>query len=49
MFPYNTPQACKLWEKLRLPLILEKFESGVLVVKSRSHSDQEVCAATQHV
>jgi ESCRT-II complex subunit VPS36 len=42
-------QACGLWSALRVDLRLRRFDSGVLVVQSRAHSDEQaraVCACT---
>ncbi|CAN4111327.1 unnamed protein product [Withania somnifera] len=34
--------ACSLWEKFDVPVMLRKFDSGVMVIQSKSHSDDEV-------
>ncbi|CAO2833072.1 unnamed protein product [Amaranthus hypochondriacus] len=40
--PDDLLQACTLWEKLDVPMILRKFDSGVMVIQSKSHSDDEI-------
>ncbi|KAK9698435.1 hypothetical protein RND81_08G104100 [Saponaria officinalis] len=40
--PDDLLQACTLWEKLDVPVMLRKFDSGVMVIQSKSHSDEEV-------
>lgn len=40
--PDDLLQACTLWEKLDVPVMLRKFDSGVMVVQSKSHRDEEV-------
>ncbi|KAL9239950.1 hypothetical protein vseg_014221 [Gypsophila vaccaria] len=40
--PDDLLQACTLWEKLDVPIMLRKFDSGVMVIQSKSHSDEEV-------
>lgn len=40
--PDDLLQACTLWEKLDVPVMLRKFDSGVMVVQSKSHHDDEV-------
>ncbi|KAG6598658.1 Vacuolar protein sorting-associated protein 36, partial [Cucurbita argyrosperma subsp. sororia] len=36
--------ACSLWEKIDVPVMLRKFDSGVMVIQSKSYSDDEVLA-----
>ncbi|XP_020583943.1 vacuolar protein sorting-associated protein 36 [Phalaenopsis equestris] len=40
--PEDLLQACALWEKYEVPVMLRKFDSGVMVIQSKAHSDQEV-------
>ncbi|KAL2943009.1 Vacuolar protein sorting-associated protein 36 [Bienertia sinuspersici] len=40
--PDDLLQACSLWEKLDVPIMLRKFDSGVMVIQSKSQSDEEV-------
>ncbi|XP_021773399.1 vacuolar protein sorting-associated protein 36-like isoform X2 [Chenopodium quinoa] len=40
--PDDLLQACTLWEKLDVPIMLRKFDSGVMVIQSKSQSDEEV-------
>lgn len=42
--PEDLLQACSLWEKFDVPVMLRKFESGVVVIQSKAHSDEEVFA-----
>ncbi|XP_042515959.1 vacuolar protein sorting-associated protein 36 [Macadamia integrifolia] len=42
--PEDLLQACALWEKFDVSVILRKFESGVMVIQNKSHSDEEVFA-----
>ncbi|KAL1558863.1 Vacuolar protein-sorting-associated protein 36, variant 2 [Salvia divinorum] len=42
--PDDLLQACSLWEKFDVPVMLRKFDSGVMVIQSKSHSDEEVFA-----
>ncbi|GAB4836195.1 Vacuolar protein-sorting-associated protein 36 [Ancistrocladus abbreviatus] len=42
--PDDLLQACSLWEKFDVPVMLRKFESGVMVIQNKSHSDDEVFA-----
>ncbi|KAL8162070.1 hypothetical protein V2J09_013559 [Rumex salicifolius] len=42
--PDDLLQACSLWEKFDVPVLLRKFDSGVMVIQNRSHSDEEVYA-----
>ncbi|KAL6548796.1 Vacuolar protein-sorting-associated protein 36 [Orobanche gracilis] len=40
--PDDLLQACSLWEKFDVSFMLRKFDSGVMVIQSRTHSDEEV-------
>ncbi|KAI9077457.1 hypothetical protein K1719_040576 [Acacia pycnantha] len=40
--PDDLLQACMLWEKFDVPVLLRKFDSGVMVIQNKSHSDEEV-------
>ncbi|KAF7836301.1 vacuolar protein sorting-associated protein 36 [Senna tora] len=40
--PDDLLQACSLWEKFDVPVLLRKFDSGVMVIQNKSHSDEEV-------
>ncbi|AET02615.1 vacuolar protein sorting-associated protein 36 [Medicago truncatula] len=40
--PDDLLQACSLWEKFDVPIVLRKFDSGVMVIQNKSHSDEEV-------
>ncbi|KAG0465083.1 hypothetical protein HPP92_019247 [Vanilla planifolia] len=42
--PEDLLQACVLWEKYEVPVMLRKFDSGVMVIQSKAHSDEEVFA-----
>ncbi|KAK3004140.1 hypothetical protein RJ639_019167 [Escallonia herrerae] len=42
--PDDLLQACTLWEKLDVPVMLRKFDSGVMVIQNKSNSDDEVFA-----
>ncbi|KAG4131949.1 hypothetical protein ERO13_D09G246700v2 [Gossypium hirsutum] len=42
--PDDMLQACSLWEKFDVPVMLWKFDSGVMVIQNKSHSDEEVFA-----
>lgn len=42
--PEDLLQACSLWEKFDVPVMLRKFDSGVKVIQTKSHSDDEVFA-----
>ncbi|XVE68496.1 hypothetical protein DITRI_Ditri09bG0072600 [Diplodiscus trichospermus] len=42
--PDDMLQACSLWEKFDVPVMLRKFDSGVMVIQNKSHSDEEVFA-----
>ncbi|XP_012574305.1 vacuolar protein sorting-associated protein 36 [Cicer arietinum] len=40
--PDDLLQACSLWEKFDVPIVLRKFDSGVMVIQNKSQSDEEV-------
>ncbi|KAJ8774340.1 hypothetical protein K2173_011589 [Erythroxylum novogranatense] len=42
--PEDLQRACSLWEKFDVPVMLRKFDSGVMVIQSKAHSDEEVFA-----
>ncbi|KAI4323670.1 hypothetical protein L6164_023257 [Bauhinia variegata] len=42
--PDDLLQACSLWEKFDVPVVLRKFDSGVMVIQNKSHSDEQVFA-----
>ncbi|XP_027107328.1 vacuolar protein sorting-associated protein 36 isoform X2 [Coffea arabica] len=42
--PDDLLQACSLWEKFDVPVMLRKFDSGVMVIQNKAHSDDEVFA-----
>ncbi|CAI0442302.1 unnamed protein product [Linum tenue] len=42
--PEDLLQACSLWEKFDVPVMLRKFDSGVMVIQNKAHSDEEVFA-----
>ncbi|KAI4323678.1 hypothetical protein L6164_023266 [Bauhinia variegata] len=42
--PDDLLQACSLWEKFDVPVVLGKFDSGVMVIQKKSHSDEQVFA-----
>ncbi|KAK3228693.1 hypothetical protein Dsin_000574 [Dipteronia sinensis] len=42
--PEDLFQACSLWEKFDVPVMLRKFDSGVMVIQNKAHSDEEVFA-----
>jgi len=44
--PDDLVNACKMFEPLKLPLRMRRFESGVLVVQSLSHSEEAVISDT---
>ncbi|KAM1750937.1 hypothetical protein ACFX11_009112 [Malus domestica] len=41
--PEDMLQACSLWEKFDVPVMLQKFDSGVMVIQNKSHSQEENC------
>ncbi|KAH7653986.1 ESCRT-II complex subunit VPS36 protein [Dioscorea alata] len=42
--PEDLLQACAIWEKFDVPIMLRKFDSGVMVIQNKAHSDEEVLA-----
>ncbi|GFY94761.1 EAP30/Vps36 family protein [Actinidia rufa] len=40
--PEDLLQACSLWEKFDVPVMLRKFDSGVMVIQSKSYRDEEL-------
>lgn len=42
--PDDLLQACTLWEKFDVPVMLRKFDSGVMVIQSKARRDEEVFA-----
>ncbi|CAM8892093.1 unnamed protein product [Rhodiola kirilowii] len=42
--PEDLLRACSIWEKFDVPIMLRKFDSGVMVIQSKSYSDEEVFA-----
>ncbi|KAH7548398.1 hypothetical protein JRO89_XS14G0118500 [Xanthoceras sorbifolium] len=40
--PEDLLLACSLWEKFDVPVMLRKFDSGVMVIQNKAHSDEEV-------
>ncbi|KAL3631642.1 Vacuolar protein-sorting-associated protein 36 [Castilleja foliolosa] len=40
--PDDLLQACSLWEKFDVSVMLRKFDSGVMVIQNKTHSDDEV-------
>lgn len=40
--PDDLLQACSLWEKFDVPVMVRKFDSGVMVVQNKSNSDEEI-------
>ncbi|MQM19410.1 hypothetical protein Taro_052414 [Colocasia esculenta] len=40
--PEDLLQACALWDKLDVPVMLRKFDSGVMVIQNKTHSDEEI-------
>ncbi|EMS51202.1 hypothetical protein TRIUR3_25664 [Triticum urartu] len=47
--PEDLLQACSLWEKFDVPVMLRKFDSGVKVIQTKTHSDDEVSSAGMSV
>lgn len=47
--PEDLLQACSLWEKFDVPVMLRKFDSGVKVIQNKSHSDEEVFARIKNL
>ncbi|KAG8363753.1 hypothetical protein BUALT_Bualt19G0055000 [Buddleja alternifolia] len=46
--PDDLLQACSLWEKFDVSVMLRKFDSGVMVIQSKTHSDDEGCSQQKH-
>ena len=44
--PEDLLRACKMLESLNLPLVLRKFDTGVMVLQLSSHSDEAIVEAT---
>lgn len=42
--PEDLLRACSIWETFDVPVMLRKFDSGVVVIQTKSHSDEEVFA-----
>jgi ESCRT-II complex subunit VPS36 len=42
--PDDLLQACSIWDKINAPVRLRRFESGVLIVQAKGHSDEEIFA-----
>ncbi|WOL18043.1 vacuolar protein sorting-associated protein 36 isoform X2 [Canna indica] len=42
--PEDLLQACTLWKKFDVPVMLRKFDSGVMVIQSKAQRDEEVFA-----
>jgi len=42
--PYDLIQSTKLFQKLKIPLSLRSFSSGVLVIQSAYHDEDTICA-----
>lgn len=40
--PEDLLRACTLWGKIDVPVVLRRFDSGVMVIQSKSQSDEEV-------
>ncbi|CAA7406137.1 unnamed protein product [Spirodela intermedia] len=40
--PDDLLQACALWEKIDVSVMLRRFDSGVMVIQDKVHSDKEV-------
>ncbi|KAK1280976.1 Vacuolar protein sorting-associated protein 36 [Acorus gramineus] len=40
--PEDMLRACSIWEKFDVPVMLRKFDSGVMVIQNKTHSDEEV-------
>ncbi|XP_077226438.1 EAP30/Vps36 family protein isoform X2 [Tasmannia lanceolata] len=40
--PEDLLQACAIWEKFDVPVMLRKFDSGVMVIQNKTQSDEEV-------
>jgi hypothetical protein len=42
--PDDLLQACSIWDQINAPVRLRRFESGVLIVQAKGHSDEEIFA-----
>ncbi|KAK4743040.1 hypothetical protein SAY87_001041 [Trapa incisa] len=42
--PEDLLRACSLWDKFDVPVMLRKFDSGVMVIQNKSYRDEEVFA-----
>lgn len=42
--PEDLLQACAIWEKIDVPVMFRRFDSGVIVIQSKSKNDDEVFA-----
>ncbi|PKA50525.1 Vacuolar protein sorting-associated protein 36 [Apostasia shenzhenica] len=40
--PEDLLQACAIWEKYEVPVMLRKFDSGVMVIQNKAQSDEEI-------
>ncbi|KAL2642752.1 hypothetical protein R1flu_010339 [Riccia fluitans] len=40
--PEDLLQACSIWASVDVPVAMRRFESGVVVIQSKSHNDEEV-------
>lgn len=47
--PEDLLQACALWEKIDVPVMIRKFDSGVMVIQNKTHSDEEVFARIKSI
>eukprot|EP00899_Mesostigma_viride_P021446 jgi/Mesvir1/29302/Mv01564-RA.1 len=47
--PEDLVKACEMWSSLEVPFQLRRFDSGVLVVQAKSHSDDQVCEVLSRV
>eukprot|EP00898_Chlorokybus_atmophyticus_P007091 jgi/Chlat1/7383/Chrsp6S07420 len=45
--PEDLVQACRVWESINVHLRLRKFDSGVLVVQSKTHNDRQAAEQLQ--
>lgn len=42
--PEDLLQACAIWEKLNVPVMFRRFDSGVIIIQSKAKNDDEVFA-----
>ncbi|CAM6122413.1 unnamed protein product [Calypogeia fissa] len=42
--PEDLLQACAIWASLDVPVMMRHFDSGVMVIQSKNHTDEEVFA-----